>query len=150
MLIPAAFPKQKYRKSIREVQPDIALEGKLVPPEHPFEQDPYSERKWKCTTYTWAASASAHKPLYFEETQLERYGHSTGPFTQPVISAMDFCIRLPALPYFMGVYPPNENIYDLGEYRPDSCAPYYLDPFPLSIRGAMVESGAAVSLPFIF
>ena len=80
-----------------------------------------------------------HKPLFFEEPQLERYGHSTGPFTQPLVSAADFVGRLPLLPYYAGVYTPNENIYDLGDYRPGSCAPYYIEPFPISIRGLLLK-----------
>ena len=49
----------------------------------------------------------------------------------------------------MGVEPPGECIYTLGYYRPGSCAPYMLDPFPLSVRGALFEGAVATGLVFI-
>ncbi len=42
-------------------------------------------RGWQPSTMTWTASALCHKPLYFEQVQHERYGHSAGPFRQPCI-----------------------------------------------------------------
>ena len=69
-------------------------------------------------TYTWKASGLCHKPLYFEDEQLERYGHACcGPLLQPLVSAGKFFLTLPVLPYEMGLYPPNECIYTLGVYR---------------------------------
>jgi hypothetical protein len=38
----------------------------------------------------------------------------------------------------------------LGYYRPGSCAPYYLDPIPLSVRAALFEAGAWVGGVAIF
>jgi hypothetical protein len=93
------------------------------------------------TSFTWTASSLCHKPLYFEDQHLERYGHSWGPRLQPVMSGARFFLTVPALPYEMGLYPPWECIYPLGYYRPGSCAPYMLDPLPLSVRAALVEGG---------
>jgi hypothetical protein len=42
----------------------------------------------------------------------------------------------------MGLCPPRECQYTLGYYRPGSCAPYMLDPLPISIRAALFEAGA--------
>ncbi len=155
--LPAPSPKASgsdapivRARSIREITTEISLAGKLVPPEKALEADPLTERNFKRVTFTWAASATAHKPLYFEEPQLERYGHSTGPFSQPIVSAADFVVRLPLIPYMVGVHPLTENMYDLGDYRPDSCAPYFLDPFPLSVRGALFTTAAAVTIPIAF
>jgi hypothetical protein len=39
-------------------------------------------RCWPQITYLWKASALCHKPLYFEDEQLERYGHSWPPCVQ--------------------------------------------------------------------
>jgi hypothetical protein len=44
----------------------------------------------------------------------------------------------------MGIELPNECMYTLGHYRPGSCAPYYLDPIPLSARAALFE-GAVIA-----
>jgi hypothetical protein len=106
----------------------------------------FQQRQWPLITYTWKASALCHKPLYFEEVQLERYGHSAGPIVEPLLSAAHFFITVPLLPYYMGVDPPLECQYTLGYYRPGDCAPYMFDPFPLSLRGAALEAGAVVGV----
>lgn len=106
----------------------------------------FESRHWPLITYTWKASALCHKPLYFEEVQLERYGHSPGPIVEPLLSAAHFFVTVPLLPYYMGVDPPFECQYSLGYYRPGDCAPYMLDPFPLSVRGAVLEAGAVVGV----
>jgi hypothetical protein len=101
-------------------------------------------RCWEQTTYLWKASALCHKPLYFENEMLERYGHSWGPVLDPIVSGAHFFSRLPILPYCMGVEPPHECIYALGHYRPGSCAPYMINPVPISLRGALFQAGAVV------
>ena len=121
----------------------------------PYECTPeaatFQQRSWGCLTYTWKASGLCHKPLYFEEMSLERYGHSWGPFLDPAVSAAHFFGTLPILPYKMGVDTPCECQYALGYYRPGNCAPYMIEPFPISPRGAAVEAGfiygAAWALP---
>jgi hypothetical protein len=104
---------------------------------------------WAPTTFTWKASALCHQPLYFEDVQLERYGHSWGPYLQPLASGANFFLSVPALPYKMGLYPPCECTYTLGYYRPGSCAPYMIDPFPLSIRAALAEGGVWTGMVFL-
>ena len=59
-------------------------------------------RVWQPITFTWKASALCHKPLYFEEVALERYGHTVGLGLQPVVSAAHFFLTVPVLPYKMG------------------------------------------------
>jgi hypothetical protein len=102
----------------------------------------YNGRCWDQITYMWKASCLCHKPLYFEDEGLERYGHSWGPCCDPLVSGAHFFCTLPVLPYCMGVTPPCECMYALGHYRPGSCAPYMINPVPLSCRGAAGEAGA--------
>ncbi len=106
-------------------------------------------RQWAPTTFMWQASGLCHKPAYFEDVHLERYGHSWGPYVQPLMSGAHFFLNVPILPYKMGLYPPNECIYTLGYYRPGSCAPYMLDPLPLSVRAALAQGGAAVGMAYL-
>ncbi|HEX4146182.1 MAG TPA: hypothetical protein VHY91_21960 [Pirellulales bacterium] len=104
----------------------------------------FTDRKWDTTLFTWKASALCHKPLYFEEVGLERYGHSLNPFWQPIFSGIHFFATIPVLPYMMGVYPPNECQYVLGYYRMGDCAPYMIPPIPFSVRGAFFEAVGVV------
>ncbi len=105
---------------------------------------PPQQREWIGSTYAWHASALCHKPLYFEDVQAERYGHTHGPFKQPFVSGAHFFVNIAALPYKMAINPPNECQYALGYYRPGSCAPYHIMPVPLSVRAGLVEAGAIV------
>ena len=104
----------------------------------------FTDRKWDTTLFTWKASSLCHKPLYFEEVGLERYGHSLNPLVQPIFSGVHFFATIPLLPYMMGVYPPNECQYVLGYYRMGDCAPWMVPPFPLSLRGAFFEAVGVV------
>ena len=93
-------------------------------------------RNWVGQTYTWKASNLCHKPLFFENVQLERYGHSRGPFAQPIHSVAHFFVRLATVPYQTAITPANECQYALGFYRPGNCAPWLKDPVPISLSGA--------------
>lgn len=100
---------------------------------------------------TWKASGLCHKPLYFQDVQLERYGHEWGPVVQPALSTVRFFGDLAVLPYKMGIHPPNECQYSLGYYRPGDCAPWTRGPIPISLRGAISQAafvtGTAWALP---
>jgi hypothetical protein len=86
--------------------------------------------------------------LYFEEVALERYGHTCGPFCQPVFSGAHFFMNIAIMPYRMGINPPKECRYALGYYRPGSCAPRLLHPIPISARGALFQTGAVLAPVF--
>jgi hypothetical protein len=101
-------------------------------------------RCWPQTVYMWKASALCHKPLYFEDEALERYGHSWGPCCDPIVSGAHFFSKLAVLPYCMGLATPCECQYALGHYRPGSCAPYMCDPVPITARAALMQAGAVV------
>jgi hypothetical protein len=115
-----------------------------LPSECTLGTDPFLARSFAPSTFTWKASALCHKPLYFEELQLERYGHTAGPIVQPFLSGAHFFGSIAVLPYQMGIHPPNECIYQLGLYRPGSCAPWMIEPIPISLRGALYQTGAVL------
>lgn len=121
-----------------------------VPTECSLGDYPYDPRVWEPVTFTWKASALCHKPLYFEEVALERYGHTMGPVLEPVHSGAHFFLNIAFLPYKMGINPPHECQYALGYYRPGNCAPWLLPPVPISLRGALMQGAAAVGLVYLF
>ena len=120
-----------------------------LPPECAMGDEEFLTRGWTPITYTWKASGLCHKPLYFEEVQVERYGHTVGPILQPIASGAHFFASVVTLPYSMGMYPPHECMYALGYYRPGNCAPLMIEPIPLSLRGGLAAGGAAVGLSAI-
>lgn len=98
-------------------------------------------RPWPVQSVQYAASGFCHRPLYFEEINLERYGHNFGPCVQPFVSAAAFFGRAPLLPYMMVADNPHECQYTLGHYRPGSCAPFRHQHLPWSTHGFLVQAG---------
>ena len=141
--------KPEDLKPINKITNDITAEKGEFPAECPLGDKPFTPRSWAPTNFAWTASGLCHKPLYFEDVQLERYGHSWGPYIQPIISGGHFFLTVPVLPYKMGVNPPNECLYTLGYYRPGSCAPYMLDPIPISVRAALFEAGVWTGMAYL-
>ncbi|MDO5554961.1 MAG: hypothetical protein Q4G68_14490 [Planctomycetia bacterium] len=142
-------PDPKSLPSIRELSYKVVPQPGLFPEGCPLPEEVYSRKAPTPITFTWKASCLCYKPLYFEDVQLERYGHTANPLLQPVISRARFWLTIPVLPYLMGVNPPNECIYDLGYYRPGSCAPHMLNPVPVSLRAGLIQAGATVGFVYL-
>jgi len=138
-------------RTLRDVGLDIRVKGRLgedYPCECVLSGGKYDERSWAPTTYTWKASGLCHKPLYFEEVALERYGHSHGCLVDPLVSGAHFFGTIPLLPYKMGLKPPCECEYSLGYYRPGNCAPHLLYACPFSWRAAAAEAAVVTGLVY--
>jgi hypothetical protein len=148
-----AFIEAVRADDIKSVDLSIRMQGRAGE-DYPFDcgfgQELYQPRTWPQVTYLWKAAGLCHKPLYFEQVQLERYGHSWPPVVQPLLSGAHFFATFPLLPYKMGLTTPNECIYTLGYYRPGSCAPYMIDAVPFTWRAAAFEAGAWTGGAFIF
>jgi hypothetical protein len=143
-------PSPKDMKDIKDLTTNILPPEGDLPHDCPLGNEVFQQRQFSPITYTWTASGLCHKPLYFEDVQLERYGHMAGPWVQPLASGAHFFATIPILPYKMGLEPPNECMYTLGYYRPGNCAPYLFDPLPLSVRGALFEAGGWIGGCFLF
>ena len=114
---------------------------------------PLPAREWDPNRKYWAAAATCHMPLYFQDAVLERYGQGVeqalgnegryfsfplddprqsnqrNQLLQPLFSTGLFLTQIAALPYNLIVDPPWEAEYDLGYYRPGDRTPpdtYYL------------------------
>ena len=139
-------------QTLETIDLSIRVEGNMgedYPFECAIEDHKHEPRQWPQITYMWKASGLCHKPLYFEQVKLERYGHSWGPYTQPIMSGIHFFGTLPILPYKMGLRTPNECVYSLGYYRPGSCAPYLVCGFPFTWRAAAFQAGAVTGISYI-
>ena len=99
------------------------IPGNDYPCECRLEGETFQPRRFASTTMTWKAAGYCHKPLYFEDWELERYGHSRGMFLDPFIAGAHFFVTLPILPYKAGMQAPWECVYPLGYYRPEAVLP---------------------------
>ena len=113
----------------------------------PEEFVPLPKREWEPNRKYWAAAATCHYPLYFQDVTLERYGYGVeqrfGPLgrfmsypiddpkqskqrnqiAQPFLSIGRFAFQVGIWPFRMLVDPPWESEYDLGFYRPGDRVP---------------------------
>ncbi|MDD3586551.1 MAG: hypothetical protein PHQ75_05165 [Thermoguttaceae bacterium] len=142
-------PDPKSLPKIKDLSYKVVPQPGQFPESCPLPDEVYYRKAPTPVTFQWKASCLCHKPLYFEDVQLERYGHTSCPILQPAISRVCFWLTIPVLPYFMGVNPPNECVYELGYYRPGSCAPHMLSPLPLSLRGGLMQAGAVVGAAYL-
>lgn len=126
----------------------VGRPGNDYPCECRLEGENFRPRNFATTMFTWKAAGYCHKPLYFEDWQLERYGHSHGAL-DPIFSAAHFFVSLPVLPYKMGVELPWECVYPLGHYRPGSCAPWTIPAVPISGRGLAVQAATVTGIVFL-
>ncbi len=99
-------------------------------------------REWPCLCFHWEASGLFFQPLYFEETNLERYGYSPRGIRllQPLLSAGNFFLTIPLLPYKVASQPPCQETYTLGQYRPGSPVPYRINRPQFRLVGVVAEA----------
>ncbi|MGC3966387.1 MAG: hypothetical protein QM775_03145 [Pirellulales bacterium] len=76
-----------------------------------------TQRGFADTVYFWQASNMVHRPLYFEQKYVERYGANFG-LMQPVASGVQFYGDVAVLPIKLLRHPPCECQYSLGYGRP--------------------------------
>lgn len=123
--------------------------GNDYPCECRLKGETFVPRRFVPTTFTWKAAGYCHKPLYFEQWNLERYGHSRGFIPDVFLSGAHFFVTLPILPYKMGVELPWECVYPLGYYRPGNCAPWTCPAVPISGRGLALEAATITGAVFL-
>ena len=86
-------------KPINAITNKIAAEPGDFPPECNLGDPPYRPRCFPEMVYAWKASNLCHKPLYFEQPAVERYGHALPPPLQPLASGAHFFVDVLLLPY---------------------------------------------------
>jgi hypothetical protein len=146
-------------KSMTELGINIVLPSGLLPKDHaalcwagrnamggPFG----AMRCWPMLSYYWVAPCLCYRPLYFEETNLERYGYGCccPCCIQPAVSAAHFFGTIPCLPYCMADHCPCECEYTLGHYRPGSCPPLRYQWPSCKPIAAATEAGVMTGLIF--
>lgn len=95
--------------------------------------------EYQPVTKTWRSPNMSHRPLYFEDENLERYGNGIGVW-QPAVSGVRFFSSVFLLPYRTGKNPLRECQYSLGYMRPGDCNPAYRPAREFSGRGAVFQS----------
>ncbi len=105
------------------------------------------DRPYEPWNYYWTATAFCHQPLYFEQVNVERYGHNAGCL-QPAVSAAHFFITIPMLPYKMGQDHPCDCVYTLGHSRPGDCNAWEPHDLRCSTWGALAQGVVVTGIVF--
>lgn len=106
-----------------------AQERQLLPPDEASavlgeKEHVLPERIWSLAGYHWTAPNVYHRPLYFEQVNLERYGHYRKHWhVESAISSAHFFGTALVLPLKALHYFPCERVYTLGHHRPGNCNP---------------------------
>ncbi len=94
----------------------------------------------------WEAPATFHKPLYFEDRDLERYGYGAIPVLRPGLSGVRFLGSTVSLPYQLAAKPPYRRVYTLGQDRPGDLAPRFWHRPDLRFEPSAVCVGTVAGL----
>lgn len=87
----------------------------------------------------WEPTNLWYYPLYFQDTGLERYGHTHKPWVQPFVSTGKFFGQVVTLPYRMTLDPPTCPQYSLGYYQPGEWAPKKKYQLPFNEEAAATQ-----------
>jgi hypothetical protein len=90
----------------------------------------------------------SHRPLYFEQPNLERCGNGHGCLTNP-LSAFRFVGSLALLPCQMVKQPPNCPVHCGSDCRCGQTITADLNPFPIDLRAAAVQTATAAGFTFL-
>jgi hypothetical protein len=133
-------------------KPCKTRDGRILdcPKEITLSDAQWQPRTYAPSVYAWQASNICYNPLYFEDVQLERYGHSWPFFIQPFVSMGRMTVQTAGLPYQMVIDPPHSGVYPLGFYRPGECSPKLIYQIPLNLEAGLAEAGAITGVYFLF
>lgn len=89
-----------------------------------------------------------HRPLYFQELNLERCGSTYG-IAQNAVSAGHFLTNTALLPYRMATRHPDETVNHWGDCRSGGLYRCDIEPLPCSGRAGLAESAAVAGFVFL-
>ena len=92
----------------------------------------------------WQPTNFYHRPLLFEDANLERYGNHFR--FQNLASTARFLGTIPILPYKIGSRGLNHRVYNLQYERPGDCVPSTVDDFTFDRRGGFWQALATAAI----
>lgn len=154
-------PEQRLVDQMTKIPEDFSIKDRAQQRfgqwDHPEAENRLGLPRFSGTMVTWAAPATFHRPLLFEQPNLERYGHHVrvcqrDNLSQSALSAAHFFATVPVLPYKIGAsggVVNGECDYTLGAYRPGSCNPHQLIKPRCSLRGLACQAAATAGLIYL-
>lgn len=94
------------------------------------------------------STPSCHRPLYFEQLNLERCGRTEGCATN-LISGVHFLTNTVMLPYRLATERPDCPVPSHGDCRTCQSYSHDIEPFGIEPRGILVEAAAMAGFVFL-
>ena len=129
--------------------PDGAVPNNRAPNSWEATREFPSDREWGDLFYSWASPGICHRPLYFEEVNLERYGLTRAGRFQPLCSGAHFFGNAMLLPYRVIAEPSCQCTYVLGHHRPGDCVCYQRHWPPLRSTAGLFQAGTVAGLVYL-
>jgi hypothetical protein len=134
-----------YNERLRQEAKDVSREQVVFPDEPIVSRERFQSRAFAARAMTVEPNYVLHKPLLFEQPNMERYGWDLGVIS-PVVSAGAFFGDVLTLPYHLGEEICRGPQTSAGKCLPGDPVPYLLYPPGLSLKGAIAELSAAAVL----
>lgn len=110
----------------------------------------YEPRNFAHVDKNWVPTNIKYYPLYFQDVNLERYGHMEHPVVQPAKSVALFSGQFLLLPYQMAMHQVRRPTYPLGYLQPgDVAAPKLYYRTPINFQAAAVAAGVYTGWVFL-
>ena len=124
-------------------QPCKTRDGRILdcPQEITLSENAWTPRTYAPSLYAWQASNICYNPLYYEDVQLERYGHSYPFFVQPFVSIGRMTVQAVGFPYQAVIDPPSLRRLSAGLLPAGRMCSQVDLPDPLEPRGGPGRSG---------
>lgn len=133
-------------RKLTDIQPTLAYaygeQDERALPESFYkkvDQGVYQQQVGPKMVLQWEPTNLWYYPLYFQDTGLERYGHTHKPWVQPFVSTGKFFGQVVTLPYRMTLDPPTCPQYSLGYYQPGEWAPKKKYQLPFNEEAAATQ-----------
>lgn len=140
-------------KPMTEISAKLELDDERMPPDCASslfaKRVDWGKRDRNEKYYAWEPTNFFHRPLYFDDVPLERYGQSKCPPLQPIASGARFFLTLPILPYKFGVDRPHDCVTTLGHRPPGSCVPCIKQTIPYETDAALLQAATTLGLVLV-
>jgi hypothetical protein len=123
---------------------------RIVFPEEPvLSKEPYHGRAWPAQQMVVEPNYVAHRRLFFEEQNAERFGWDLGVLS-PFVSSAYFFKDLALWPMHAGSRPCEPFETSAGKCLPGDPVPYLIYPPEMTASGAVAEAAVIASLLVLF
>ncbi len=144
----------RLNKPITEIKIDLYVDDESVPDDLASRHSPPQEEVWITALAVEAPRPDRytigfmHRPLYYQQPNLERCGRSFDYF-QNAVSGIQFLANTIVLPYKMAKNRPDCPVPSRGDCQSCQAYPSSLNPLPLDCQATLTEAATLAGFSFL-